>query len=166
MTALTSAVEVCELWRARCLAALEACGTAPITMTYTAAGIITWDDCCGLLVAAPERVYRTVDFPVEGQSNDPCETGELAVDVIVVLMRCVPSVDDRGLAPKTPDLAAAYKAVIDDAATIWNAVTGPLPDGWQRASVAQQFVGDNGGCVGVETRFTIGLDQEGWCPCE
>lgn len=160
-----SAIDVCDLWRERCKEALEDCGSEPITMSFVAAGLVSWDSCCGTLVAAPERVYRYAVWPVEGQTDDDCETGFLAVDVVVLLLRCIPTVDDRGNPPPVTAMKAAYDRVVLDAATIWNAVTGELPEGWVRASVSQQFVGDEGGCIGVETRFSIGLSQESWCPC-
>src|SRR6188472_1455578 len=95
-----TAFSVCELWLNRCLTGLEACeGIAPITASYVAAGAVAWDSCCGLLVAAPERVYRSAAFPIEGTTDYVCEPSFLVVDVIVLLLRCVPVVDDRGTAP-------------------------------------------------------------------
>lgn len=163
--AVESAADVCELWLSRCSEALAACNADEITTSYVAAGAAAWDDCCGTLIAAPERVYRTVTFPLEGQSNDPCETAELAVDVVILLLRCVPTIDDKGRVPGQDKLIDAYQRILGDAATIWNAVRGELPEGWLRANISQTFVGAEGGCIGVETRFTIGLPQEDWCPC-
>ena len=160
-----TAFGVCELWLNRCLTGLEACpGLAPITDSYVAAGAIAWDSCCGLLVAAPERIYRTADFPIEGTTDYVCESSFLTVDVLVLLLRCVPVIDDRGKAPASAVMNEAYRAVIQDAAIIWNEMVGELPEGWSRANVDQAFVGAAGGCVGVETRMTIGLGQSYWCP--
>ena len=155
---------VCELWLSRCREALEASGAEPITASYVAAGAIAWDSCCGLLVVAPERVYRYAEFPVEGTTDYVCEVGFIAVNVLVLLLRCVPTIDDRGIAPTPAAMDAAYEAVLKDSAVIWNTVVGDLPEGWQRATVDQMHVGAAGGCIGVETRFTIGLAQEEWCP--
>jgi hypothetical protein len=159
-----SALDVCELYLTRSRDALEACGSEPITASYVAAGLIAWDTCCGLLVAAPERVYRSAAFPVEGTTDYVCESSFLVVDLVVLLLRCVPTVDDRGSPPPVSDLSAAYGAILNDAAVIWNVVVGELPDGWQRANVDQGFVGAQGGCVGVETRLSVGLAQSVWCP--
>lgn len=163
-----SQLDVCELWLQRAYDELAACPTSePIEASYVAAGATAWDSCCGLLVAAPERTYRSPSFPIEGQSDDDCETAMLVVDVLVLLLRCVPTIDDFGNAPKPAELSAAFNAIINDAAIVWNAVTGELPEGWQRANVDQAFVGAEGGCIGVETRLTIGLPQSEWCPdCE
>lgn len=161
----TTAYDVCELWLTRVHDDLTACTTSqPIDAAYVAAGLVAWDSCCGLLVVAPERVYRSATFPIEGTTDYVCEDALLVVDVVVLLLRCVPSIDDRGNAPAPALLGAAYEAVMQDAAVIWNAVVGDLPEGWERANVDQSFVGAQGGCVGVETRFTIGLSQSDWCP--
>lgn len=160
-----TALDVCDLWLSRCLQALDTCASSePIEVSYVAAGLIAWDSCCGLLVAAPERTYRSAQFPIEGTTDYVCETGFIVVDVVIVLLRCVPTVDDRGNPPNPHLLAAAYHAILNDAAIIWNVVTGELPDGWQRANVDQGYIGAQGGCVGIETRLTIGLAQDAWCP--
>ena len=61
-------------------------------------------------------------------------------------------------------LSEAYQALLQDAAIIWNEMTGELPEGWDRANIDQAFVGAAGGCVGVETRMAVGLGQSYWCP--
>ena len=157
--------DVCELWLSRVKAALEACGSSdPIDASYVAAGLIAWDSCCGLLVVGPERVYRSAAFPVEGTTDYECETAMIVVDIVVLLLRCVPTLDDRGKAPTPAALSAAHGKVLNDAAIIWNTVTDELPEGWQRSNVDQGFVGATGGCVGIETRLSIGLAQDAWCP--
>lgn len=162
-----SPVDVCELWLSRAFSALEACGAEPIDTAYVAAGAIAWDTCCGLLVVAPERTYRSAQFPIEGTTDYVCESAFLVVDVVILLLRCVPTLDDRGNPPPVPKLSAAYGSVLNDAAILWNVAAGELPEGWQRANVDQTYVGAQGGCVGVETRMSIGLAQSLWCPtCE
>jgi hypothetical protein len=163
-----TAVDVCELWLTRVHDALDACDVSePITAAYVAAGSIAWDSCCGLLVVAPERVYRSADFPIEGTTDYVCETAFLVVDLVVLLLRCVPTLDDRGIAPAPSVLNASYGSLLTDAAVIWNVVVDDLPEGWERSAVDQTFVGAAGGCVGVETRLSVGLPQSVWCPdCE
>lgn len=161
----TTSAAVCELWLTRVHDALKACPTsAPIDSAFVAAGAIAWDSCCGFLVAAPERVYRSADFPIEGTTDYVCETSMIVVDIVVLLLRCVPVVDDRGVPPTPAALSVAYDAILTDAAVIWNTVVGELPEGWERSGVDQAFVGAEGGCVGIETRMTIGLSQDAWCP--
>lgn len=145
--------------------ALAACGAAPLSRVHVAAGVVAWDDCCGTLVAAPERVYRTASFPVEGGDDTGCFDGLIAVDVVVLLLRCLPVVDDRGTPPAPVAVEAAYATLLTDAAVLWDAYSGALPAGWRRANLSQTFGGADGGCISAETRLTVGLDAELWCPC-
>lgn len=143
--------------------ALVAANSAPISHAYVGAGVIAWDDCCGTLVVAPETVYRSESFPTENTTEDFCWGGEIALSLVVLLVRCVPVVDDRGRAPTSAELDDAYKALLVDAATVWDAIVcAELPDEWERASVRQTFVGAEGGCIGVETRLTLGIEQKSW----
>lgn len=134
-----------------------------LSRAYVAAGEIAWDDCCGQLVVAPVRMYRSAAFPAEDGERYLCTTGVLSVELLVLLMRCVPTVDDRGRAPTSKQLDDAYKSLLDDAAVIWNAVICcDLDEDWDRANLSQTFVGAEGGCVGVETRITIGVELGAW----
>lgn len=159
-----TAHDVCGRWLETVYSELLRCGSQPIEAFYVAAGLIAWDSCCGLLVVGPERVYRSAAFPIEGTTDQVCEDAFIVVDIVVLLLRCVPTLDDRGKAPAPEALNNAHLEILNDAAIIWNTVTGPLPEGWQRANVDQGFVGAQGGCVGVETRLSVGLAQDAWCP--
>lgn len=145
--------------------ALEVVGR-PVSTSYVAAGAISWDDCCGTLVVMPERVFRSTAFPLESNDAELCWGGFVCVDLVVLLIRCVPTVTDQGAAPPVDSMAVAYQALLEDAAAVWNRLEGPMPHGWSRAGLNQLFSGDQGGCVGVETRLTVGLDQDelddGW----
>jgi hypothetical protein len=143
--------------------ALVQAGRDKINRAYVAAGQIAWDDCCGMLVVGPERVYRSVQFPNEATGPEYCDKGDLTLDLVVVLVRCVPVVNDRGQAPSAKDLNDAYQNILEDGAIVWNSIDcAELPLDWQRANLSQTFVGAQGGCIGVETRVTIGLSQKVW----
>lgn len=152
---------VCTYALARVADALSACGR-PATTAYVAAGLVAWDDCCGMLVVAPERVFRTAVFPTEGPDENGCYDGLIAVALVVLLVRCVPVVDDRGHAPATADLSDAYAELLADAAVVWNELMA-WPRDWESSGLAQTYVGAEGGCIGVETRITVGVDQDAWC---
>jgi hypothetical protein len=141
--------------------ALAAAGR-PVREEHVAAGVIAWDDCCGTLVVAPERTYRSQSFPDEFVGLEQCFGGFITVQLVVLLVRCVPTVDDLGQSPSADDKDAAYRALLDDGDIVWNTVSGPLGDSWERAGVSQLFNGDQGGCVGVETRVTVGVDTDVW----
>ena len=38
----------------------------------------------------------------------------------------------------------------------------PSPE-WDRAALSQTFVGNQGGCIAIESRVTIGVQSEDWC---
>lgn len=145
--------------------ALDDCGRDPVSRAYVAAGEISWDDCCGMLVVAPERVYRSEAFPAEAPDRELCFGGVLAIEFVVLLVRCVPTVDERGRAPSAAALQAAYSELLGDAAVIYNAVVGPMPDYWMRATPSQTFVGAQGGCIAVETRVVLGIEQDKFGVC-
>lgn len=144
-------------------AALTACST-PVTTKFVAAGLVAWDDCCGMLVVAPERVYQTAVFPLEGPDANGCFDGLVAVTLVTLVMRCVPVLDDRGNPPTAQAMSDAYGELLRDAAVVWNELASAWPDGWESTGLNQTFVGAEGGCIGVETRITLGLDQEWFCP--
>ena len=145
--------------------ALVTCGRDPINKAYVAAGQIAWDDCCGMLVVAPERVYQSEIFPQPNTSQTYCFGGYLAVDYVVLLVRCTPTVDDRGRAPSETELQAAYDSLLGDAAVIFNSLTTEMPSEWIRTVPVQTFTGAQGGCIGVETRMTVGIEQSQWAVC-
>lgn len=170
MTPATVAQLVLGLVRAPLIAAGRDVSTA-----FTAVGGIAWDDCCGTLVVAPERTFRTIEpFPTEAVDDSVCTGNPIGVDLVVLLLRCVPVLDNMGQPPPVADMQEAYDDVLDDAALIWNALAGPgLPalgdpddngvEPWLRASLVQTYVGAEGGCIGVETRVTVGIDWWEWC---
>lgn len=156
--------EVADLIRVAVLAALHAADSAPITTTYTGLGSLAWDDCCGTLTATPERVYRSQRPPAETVAED-CYGGELMVQVLVQLVRCVPVLSDTGAAPTSEALGAANQEIHRDAAIVWNTLaTATLPsDEWGRyGPVDQATVGADGGCVEVSTRVLLSVGVSEW----
>lgn len=143
--------------------ALVAANRDDIQRAYVAAGSIAWDDCCGMLVVAPERVYRSQAFPAEFGDREICDLGWLVLNLVVLLVRCVPVVDDRGRAPSQDALDDSYKSLLEDSAVVWNALQCmSMPDEWDKGLLSQQFVGADGGCVGVESRLTVGVPISKW----
>lgn len=145
--------------------ALDDCSRGAISRAYVAAGQVVWDDCCGMLVVAPERVFRSVAFPQEANDREICFGGTVVVSLVVLLVRCIPGASATGAPPSAAVLSAAYSEVMEDAAVVYNAVVGPLPDGWERSNPTQTFVGAEGGCIGVETRVIIGVEQDRFAIC-
>lgn len=160
-----STIDVAQWLLTHAETALADCGRDSISTSYVGSGEIAWDDCCGTLVVTPERVYRSQVFPSEDATEVICFDGLIAIEFTVLLLRCVPVVDDRGRAPSESAMQVAYNNLLGDAAVIYNAMTGPFPDYWERTNPTQTFVGAQGGCIGVETRIVIGLEQSQFGIC-
>lgn len=158
-----SSHSVGEWLRCLVLDALQNAGRAPITTTYVGVGGIALDDCCGSLIVVPETVLRSTTFPAENANEENCIGGQIVLQFVVLLARCVPVLDDRGRAPSMDALNTAHRAILEDAAIVWNAIgCADLPDEWERALLRQTFTGAEGGCVAVETRVTIGIAEQMW----
>lgn len=153
--------------------ALEAAGSAPITTELVAAGQIAFDDCCGTLVVMPELIQESgYPFPSPRDPRLPCDVPMIQVDLLVLLVRCVPVLNDNGEPPTAEEQEAAFQAILGDAAIVWNTLAGdpsvlgtdaygdPL---WERANATQGWQAPSGGCIGIETRISFGIPQSLWC---
>jgi hypothetical protein len=158
-----SPYDAANWFKCRVEEALANANSEPLVQSYVGLGEIAWDNCCGTLVVAPERIYRSVEFPLENLDEENCYAGEITLNLLVLLVRCVPVLDSQGRAPSSKTLDEAHRAFLRDSAVVWRAVTTcDLPDDWERTGVAQTFVGAEGGCIAVETRLTLGLPQSAW----
>lgn len=145
----------------------------PVGVAMVAAGALLVDDCCdGLLVVAPERIWRTIEpFPTEAGPDAVCDPYPIAIALVVTILRCTPTLDDKGRAPSVASQEAALSALLIDGAVVWKALRDPAllgDDGtgyplWERAALSQTYLGGEGGCIGVETRVTVGIEQSSWC---
>jgi hypothetical protein len=84
----------------------------------------------------------------------------LAVDLVVGVLRCAPTVNDQGEAPTCEALGESSARVYEDAYAVATGILCCLvPDHKLRPFVmgAQRPVGPAGGCAGTETRFTVAL---------
>jgi hypothetical protein len=159
-----SPAAVAEVMMNRALVALEDCATSePIVESYVVVGELAWDECCGILAAAPLRTFKTVNFPTAATDLTNCDSSLLAVDIVIILLRCMPTMDAQGNMPTPAEMTAASAAVSNDAAVIMNAMMDGMPEGWERAALEQTFEGADGGCIAIDTRMTVGLPQTDWC---
>lgn len=132
--------------------------------SYVGAGLIAWDDCCGMLVVVPERVFRAAVFPAEGPDRNGCYGGDVGLSIVVLWLACMPTVDDRGQVPSEADMRLAYATFLNGAAVVWNALADlPVDWGWLHTGLNQTFIGTEGGCIGVESRVTVGINEAEWC---
>ncbi|MET7981699.1 MULTISPECIES: hypothetical protein [unclassified Streptomyces] len=94
--------------------------------------------------------------------------GLTAVELVITVLRCVPTPNDQGCPPSCEDLAAAARVINFDAVSVLNALDCCLPAlGVRRQGLlyvigAQRQVGPEGGCAGTEQRVTVGLVN---CKC-
>lgn len=153
-------------------------------------GAVAWDGCdalegCGGGPGAPgqltvsvARIYPAGDrFPAMDttvQGVRGCVPPQLtAAELVITLLRCAPVMGEDGCPPSCEELAEAARAVHVDAATVYSALwcclpsLGPNPRRPRRFVVgAQQIIGPQGGCVGLEQRVTVALPGCGRCPGE
>lgn len=148
---------------AETVGALTAAGRPPIERHLGSVGTATWDEPCGQVTASPEFVFRYATFPVPLTDAETCDYGELAVNVVVRLLRCVPVPTNKGRLPRQADVDDAHRNIMIDAGVIFNAIRDPdWCEWWEKANLSQQFNGELGGVVEVETRFTLGLGVSVW----
>ncbi|MFC4060255.1 hypothetical protein ACFOWE_18275 [Planomonospora corallina] len=91
----------------------------------------------------------------------------LAAELVVTLLRCAPTLDERGCPPSCEELEAAARVVHVDAVTIVNALLCCLPGTGARGRRfvlgATRILDVEGGCGGVEQWVTVAL--AGCAPC-
>lgn len=156
-----SPIAVAEVMMNRALAAIEACpNSLPIHDSFCVIGELVWDECCGVLVGVPLRTFKSATFPQQDVSNST--NNLLAVDIDIVLLRCLPVMDTNGNIPSTEELSATFAAASMDAAVIFDTMLNDPPPGWETANIEQTFDAE-GGCIAIDTRLTVGLPQTDWC---
>lgn len=137
-----------------------------------------WDSCddpCGQdpvggqLSVSVARIYGSSDseFPAEGrvvQGVRNCTPPPVtAVELVITLLRCAPTLDETGCPPSCDELSRASQVLDVDMVTVFNALLCCLP-GTSTARRGRKFVmgvqrvlGPEGGCVGLEQRVTVAL---------
>lgn len=159
----------------------------PSCRTCVVPGQVAWDSCddpCGpqesggQLTVSVARIYPSTDgeFPSEArtvQGVRGCVPPNLtALELVVTLLRCVPTMTEQGCPPTCDELAAASRALHADMVTVYNALLCCLPGTEQRrrgrrfVMGVQRTIGPEGGCVGLEQRVTVALPGCAPCPAD
>jgi hypothetical protein len=130
-------------------------------------GNIAWDSCeCGQLALTVQRIYPTRTFPIDASEelvNGGCMLRPLAVQVLVSILRCAPSLQSSGAAPTCDALLRSALEIHGDAYAVRRAVEcclQELKNTFQIFSFSvggTNFVGPDGGCVGSELTFRFQL---------
>jgi hypothetical protein len=149
-------------------------------------GAASWDSCddpCGpgdgtggQLTVSVARIYPSTNFPTEDREvrgARGCTPPPItAVDLIITLLRCAPTMSEDGCPPSCEELSEASRILHVDAVTVYNALlcclpgTGPGRRGRRFVLGQQRIIGPEGGCVGLEQRVTVALPGCAKCPDE
>lgn len=129
---------------------------------------IPWDNCdCGGQVAlAIQSVYGSQKFPIPADATRdwaPCGPPWQVVQVLVSVVRCVPTMDDQGQPPSCEAELAAALTLEHDRMAVRQALACCLEQlraqarigGW--ALNPSITVGELGGCAGVETTVLLSI---------
>lgn len=131
-------------------------------------GAIAWDECdCGLLAVSVGQIYVTEVFPepLARRVGNACDAPWEAAEVIIQVIRCVPTVDDVGNAPTTAALNASAQEVLRDAYEMLRAVSVKLCQMNEARDIADFILrplnpqGPSGMCGGNEVRAIVSLPR-------
>lgn len=171
--AVTTPVELTAHILGRMQDALNVAGR-PVKVAQIAVGAFVLPDCCqGVLTVAIERSYlSTAPFPTEPDPYRPCNPPYMAHEILVRVDRCIPLPTGMSTVPDPAKMQAAYDGLYTDSQVVWNTWRTPemrvLGDGYDELEIAkpasQEYPGEEGGCIAVETRFIVGTLAALWCP--
>ncbi|WP_405961300.1 hypothetical protein OG235_37200 [Streptomyces sp. NBC_00024] len=147
--------------------------------TCVVPGTAAWDSCddpCGpsegaggQLTVNVARIYPSslTSFPSQDQTVQGvrgCTPPPItAVELVITLLRCAPTVSEDGCPPSCEELSEASRILHIDEVTVYNALLCCLPQtgGGRRGRKfvigAQRTIGPEGGCVGLEQRVIVAL---------
>lgn len=129
---------------------------------------IPWDncDCDGQVAFAIQSVYGSDRFPVPADATkdwSPCGPRWQVAQVVVSIVRCVPTMDEQGHPPSCPAELTAALILEDDRTAVRQALACCLDDLKTASTIGAWAlnptvtVGELGGCAGVETTFLVGV---------
>ncbi|MEU9323189.1 hypothetical protein AB0D91_05155 [Streptomyces canus] len=131
-------------------------------------GAIAWDACdCGLLAVSVGQIYPTETFPnpVQARVGNGCDAPWEAAEVIMQVVRCMPTVDDLGEPPKVEALDTAAQEILRDAYEMMRAVSMTLCEMNEAREISDFLMrpltpqGPSGACGGNELRAVVSLPR-------
>lgn len=149
---------------------LEQAVYAELTVTPNRHGVvpgaIAWDECdCGLLAVSVGQIYPTEAFPnpVQARVGNGCDAPWEAAEIIIQVVRCVPTHDQKP--PTVAALDASAQEILRDAYEMMRAVSTTLCE-MSNAREISDFVmraltpqGPTGVCGGNELRAVVSLPR-------
>lgn len=144
----------------------------PVSLAHLAPGAqVAWDNCCeggGQLYLRVIEVYPTAGVGGTGfpgrdqvQRGPGCGVTMLAFNLGLGIIRCAHVVDDHGNAPSAEEMTGDTLGTLDDMGLLLDVLTCLVPatKGIARTSInAWTPQGPQGGCVGGEWTFWVGID--------
>ena len=141
----------------------DALDPTPGRVLVAPGGEVAWDACCdGQLWVRVVGVTDATDLlGMRVGADGSCQTAAWRVDIGVGVLRCTPTVDDRGRAPAADDLTGNAGQLLEDMAALAGAVACCAPV-MRPLDLAWLPLGPEGGCAGGE--WTFGVIRQA-CPC-
>ena len=148
--------------------------SVPVCRKFLAPGAqVPWDSCCecpggseGQAWVGVERFYPVAPFPQQDAGAQRCHPREYAADIVVGVLRCAHTVDDRGEAPPEGVVTGDAVKVARDRTIARDALLcGFLGDDADPGTFrlgAWTPLGPSGGCVGGAWQATIAVPA---CRC-
>lgn len=132
-----------------------------------------WDACeCGSIGVYLTRMYHANTWP-PGEAPDvgPCPPTFIAIDYVVVVLRCVAGPDNNGRPPSCQSLDAAAQLAFVDMGKMRIAVSDSVNALMNSGKILEYAIRDHsttgpqGGCVGSLMNITVGVANE-WRDCD
>lgn len=131
-------------------------------------GSIPWDACeCGMLAISVDRIYLSDRFP-EQQTEvvGSCQPAWEVAEYVVQIIRCAPvPQDNTTIYPTEQAMTTAAQTLLGDAWTVLTTTASFLcqekddNDLIDYVIDQQATMGPEGGCVGTELRFLVGMPR-------
>lgn len=143
----------------------------PIPRVCVVPGEIAWDDCqCDMLAASVQRWGLSDNFPSDGftpgeNRSTPCNIPWIVGQVVIQLIRCMPTPQGTEVAVPCSSLAAAAEQLVFDAYVILTNVLATLCDLQDRDVIVDYLIGEErsvgpqGDCGGVELTVSFAVNR-------
>lgn len=143
-------------------------GGVPQRFALVVPGGIAWDNCdCGQFAQSITSVVSSNNYPTPADTPvEPCGHPLAVVTVTMSLLRCVPTMNDNGVAPSVEQLLAAARIIEDDRLAVRRGLATYLHELRQNYKIvnytigAAQSVGPEGMCGGIEVTYTFGINND------
>lgn len=140
--------------------------TGAPTHQHVAVGEVVWDNCCdgtngdigGQVWVQVDSVFPSRNPPLPDVAPVACATTSFVMAARVGILRCWPTMNDRGEPPTAATLeAASHGMLFDVAALIEGLVCCARSQDLDLVIGQSSFLGPEGACIGAEVPVTVVL---------